>query len=280
MSVSAHDLAAYGIDADLLTAQYPAFSRVEMARRRTALEAIMASHNIGHLVLWGAQRAGPAIQWLTGWPVTAAAAVVVTPGMGDVMLVQYHNHVPLARQLAATTDVRWGGPSTAAALVALLAERLKGGRGGVGFIGPMGYRLHQRLSQTAGPITDLSEAFQQLRLIKSAEEIDWLRVGACFSDRAVMALQRSARLGMSEHELANIVERAYVSLGGTTFIHYIGVTPMADPQVAVPRQFTATRSLADGDIITAEIRRRLLGLCGPSVAQFSPLVRRRRFSAI
>ena len=35
---------------------------------------------------------------------------------------------------------------------------------------------------------------------------------------------------MTERELGNLVERAYVGEGGTTFIHYIGVTSMAKPQ--------------------------------------------------
>jgi Xaa-Pro aminopeptidase len=50
-----------------------------------------------------------------------------------------------------------------------------------------------------------------------------------------------------------LVERAYVREGGTNVIHYIGVTPMHDPEVGVPAQFPSTRLVERGDIVFAEI---------------------------
>jgi Xaa-Pro aminopeptidase len=49
------------------------------------------------------------------------------------------------------------------------------------------------------------------------------------------------------------VERGYVSEGGTTGIHYIGVTSMFDPQMAVPAQFASNRIVRHGDVVFAEI---------------------------
>ena len=43
------------------------------------------------------------------------------------------------------------------------------------------------------------------------------------------------------------------AFGGTTVIHFIGVTPMADPQLGVPTQFASSRKVAAGDIVFAEI---------------------------
>jgi Xaa-Pro aminopeptidase len=59
--------------------------------------------------------------------------------------------------------------------------------------------------------------------------------------------------GLDERELGDRIERAYVPQGGSNVIHYLGVTPMHDPRVAVPRQFPATRKVAAGDIVFAEI---------------------------
>jgi Xaa-Pro dipeptidase len=115
---------------------YPRFSGAEMARRRDALASLMAARGVSHLVLYGANRSGSAIQWLTGWPVTREAAVVVSPGERDLLFVQFHNHVPNARRLACDADVRWGGPSTVRTVVEELGRRAARGAT-IGFAGPL-----------------------------------------------------------------------------------------------------------------------------------------------
>src|SRR5436190_9202757 len=101
----------------ILEAEYPRFSSAEMARRRHAVEALLAEAGCEHLVFCGANRFGSAVQWLTGWPVTAEAAGVLTPGRRDALFVQHHNHVPQARRLAPDADVSWGGQSSIAAAI-------------------------------------------------------------------------------------------------------------------------------------------------------------------
>jgi Xaa-Pro aminopeptidase len=119
-------------------------------------------------------------------------------------------------------------------------------------IGPLGFAPHARLAARF-EVADLNRAYARLRRIKSAEEIDWLRIGAWLSDRGMAALRQALAVGTSERELADAIERAYVAQGGTTVIHYVGTTPMRDPRVAVPAQFPSTRRLQAGDIVFAEI---------------------------
>src|SRR5213593_4161203 len=88
---------------------YPRFSGAEMERRMAALEAAMAAREVGHVVLYGSNRVGSAIGWLTRWPVTREALVIYTPGERVVLLVNFYNHVPNARRLATEADVRWAG---------------------------------------------------------------------------------------------------------------------------------------------------------------------------
>lgn len=236
----------------LLKAEYPRFSEEEMARRRTAVEAVMAEKGVDHLLVYGLNRTGTAMFWLTGWPTTAEAAAVLSPGQRDVLFVQYHNHVPLARRLATSAEVRWGGPSTIESTIeALTARGAKPRR--VGIIGPLGFTQHARLEASFDALANLNAAYTKLRLIKSAEEIDWLRIGAALSDRAITALQAELRPGLSERELGDIVERAYVPIGGTTVIHFFGTTSMAAPDCLVPTQFPSSRRLSSGDIVFTEI---------------------------
>jgi Xaa-Pro dipeptidase len=236
----------------ILEAEYPRFSAVEMARRRAAIENLLTEYGLDHLVYCGANRFGSAVQWLTGWPVTAEAVGVLTAKIPDALFIQHINHVPLARRLAAPTEVAWGGGSSIAAAVAAL-ERRGAHAGRVGVIGPMTFEQHAMLAARFGTIANLNRDYVRLRQIKSSEEIDWLRIGAALTDRGMTALRDGLRPGLTERELADLVERAYIARGGTNVIHFFGVTPMADPSIAVPTQFVANREVNAGDAVVAEI---------------------------
>jgi Xaa-Pro aminopeptidase len=236
----------------LLEAEYPRFSDEEMDRRRVLIEAMMAEAEVDHLVFYGAHRAGSSVQWLTQWPVTAEAIGVLTPGRPDALFVQYVNHVPLARKLAERAEVAWGGQSSIRSAVAALASRgAEADR--VGVIGPMTFEQHAVLAARFGQIVNLNRGYAKLRMVKSVEEIDWLRIGAALTDRGMTWLRTRLRAGLTERELADHVERGYVSEGGTTVIHYIGVTSMFEPRLAVPAQFAANRTVRHGDVVSAEI---------------------------
>ena len=236
----------------ILNADYPRFSEAEMARRRSAIETLLAEFELDHLVYCGANRFGSAVQWLTGWPVTAEAVGVLTPNVADAMFIQHINHVPLARRLAAPAEVSWGGGSSIAAAIAAL-ERRGASAGRVGVIGPMTFEQHAALAARFGTIANLNRRYVQLRQIKSGEEIDWLRIGAALTDRGMAALRDGLRPGLTERELADVVEHAYIALGGTNVIHFFGVTPMAAPALGVPTQFVANRKVDKGDAVVAEI---------------------------
>lgn len=228
---------------------YPRFSETEMARRRAALHEVMEARGVSLAVLCGAHRSGSAVQWLTGWPVSREAMVLVEPGAPDVLLVQFYNHVPAARRIARDADVRWGGRSTAATMAELLRER---NTGRVVTIGPVSVRWHEALS-SAATVVAADRDYARLRTIKSNEEIGFLREGARMSDAAMDALWRAARPGVNERELAAAVEVAYVAEGGINHVHYFGATPMDDPSVCVPSQYPSTRPLQAGDALSAEI---------------------------
>jgi Xaa-Pro aminopeptidase len=236
----------------ILDAEFPRFSEAEMDRRRSAIEDVMVETGVDHLVFCGANRFGSAVQWLTQWPVTTEAVGVLTPGRPDALFVQHVNHVPLARRLADRAEVAWGGQSSIRAAMAALEGR--GARAGrVGLIGPMNFDQHAMLSGRFGKIANLNRTYVRLRQIKSAEELDWMRIGCAFTDRGMNWLRTSLRAGQTERELADSVERSYIAAGGTNVIHFFGVTSMFDPQLAVPAQYSANRRVRRGDIVFAEI---------------------------
>jgi Xaa-Pro dipeptidase len=238
--------------ARIVEAEYPRFSEAEMTRRRAAVETLLAQAECDHLVFCGANRFGSVVQWLTQWPVTAEAVGIFTPRERDTLLVQYVNHAPQARILADKADVAWGGESSITEAIAVL-ERRGARQNRVATIGPVSADQHAALTAKYGKLQSLNRDYIRLRQVKSADEIDWLRIGAHFSDLGMAALRDGLKPGLNERELGDLVERVYVSQGATNVIHYIGVTSMQKPELGVPRQFPRMRRVQAGDVVVAEI---------------------------
>ena len=233
----------------ILQQEYPRFSDAEYARRRAALADVMGKHDCDHLLVITDHRAGNAPQWVTGWPGTVEAFVIFKPGEQMLMHMEWHNHFPLAEKIAVGVDVRWGEHQGIAKTIAELQRR---GAKRVGIIGPLVVSKFRQL-EAAFEMVLLDADYTQLRMRKSEEEIDWLRIGAALSDAGLRALVAGTRVGMDERELAALVESAYVKFGGTTMIHYIGVTSMAQPHIHVPPQHPSPRKVRPGDIVSCEL---------------------------
>jgi Xaa-Pro dipeptidase len=227
----------------------PRFSDGEYARRQNALARVMEGAGVDQLLIVSAQNVGNATRWVTSWPGTTQALLIFKPGEKMSMYVEYHNHVPQARMLARDVDVRWGEEK---GIVPVIDELGRRGGKRVGVIGPLVGPRWKAL-EARFEVVSLDADYIKLRINKSDEEIAWLRVGAALSDAGMAALVGGTKPGMSEHDLGNMIERAYVGLGGTHVIHFIGTTSMAAPDVCVPRQFTSRRQVQPGDFVFCEL---------------------------
>jgi Xaa-Pro aminopeptidase len=253
-----------------------------MARRRAALTGLLHEQGASHALVYGSDRSGSAVPWLTGWPVTREAALLFTPGERDLLFVCFNNHVPNARLLAPDAEVRPGNGSALDAALDVIAGRRgtagaksrpgsarPGAQSSLGIIGPVPARASTRLAQVAGEPVFLDRGYTRLRLVKSAEEIAWLRTGAAMSDAAVAALAAAARPGMTEAECCASLESAYIAGGGLTHIHYLGVTAMAEPDLCVPAQWPSARRLRAGDVLTCEVSAAYQGYPGQLLRTFT-----------
>ena len=228
---------------------YPRFSDAEYARRHAGIARAMEAAGADHVLIVTAQNVGNATRWMTNWPGTAEALLLFRPGERIVMFVEYYNHLPLARQISRDTDVRWGEEKGVAKTIEELARR---GARRIGVIGPLSGPRWKAL-EAKFQLVSLDSDYVKLRLVKSEEEIAWLRIGAALSDAGMAALVGGTRPGMTEHELGNTIERAFIGHGGTQVIHFIGSTPMAAPDCYVPRQFTSRRKIEAGDFVFCEL---------------------------
>ena len=238
--------------AAIIDQDYPKFSRGEIDRRRTLMADAMAKAGVDHLVAYAAFFSGGPVHWLSDWSTTYEAVLVFTPGQKDTIFIQFYNHLPQARELMPEVDIRWGGASTLQSTIAELKQRGAGARrvGAVGGV-PMGY--FKALAGAFEDVVDLNPAYFGLRMVKSAEEIDWYRIAARFGDLAIDALRREIRPGLDEGDLSAITEGAWLPWRGSNVIHFFGATSMHDPQVFVPRQHLTRRRLEKGDVISCEI---------------------------
>ncbi len=233
----------------IMAQEYPRFSDDEYARRYRRLADVMAKADVDHLLIVTDHRTGNAPQWVTGWPGTVEAYVVFKPGEKMTMFMEWYNHFPLAKKIARNTDVHWGEHQGIQKTIDELKRR---GAKRVGLMGPLMPVKYRQLAASFHMV-ELDAEYIRLRSIKSEEELDWLRIGAALSDLGLAALLRETRPGRTERELGNEVERAYVAHGGTTMIHFIGVTSMAKPHIFVPPQHTSPRIVQKGDIVFCEL---------------------------
>src|SRR5262252_1169429 len=126
-----------------------------MRRRRAAFGQEMDRHGVDYALVYGANRSGSAVSWLTGWPVTREALLVAGPEADDdVLLVSFFNHVPQARRLA-VTRVEWAGGRAVATALDLIAAR---GRlpGRIGLVGALPFDQYQLLAGQVPDVVDLN----------------------------------------------------------------------------------------------------------------------------
>jgi len=229
--------------------EYPRFSDAEYARRHKALGAVMEKAGVDQLLVITDHRAGNAPQWVTGWPGTVEAYVIFKPGEKMWMSVEWVNHYPLAKKIARDVEVHWGVHH---GLQQMIKELQRRGAKRVGIMGPLVVAKVRQL-EAHFQMVGLDAEYIRLRMIKSEEELDWLRIGAALSDAGLAALLAGTKAGLTERELGAIVESAYIKHGGTTMIHYIGVTSMAKPHIYVPPQHHSPRKVKKGDMVFCEL---------------------------
>jgi Xaa-Pro aminopeptidase len=180
------------------------------------------------------------------------------------------NHVPNAREVSDVPIVEWGGYEPAVRLAARLQE-LGAERARVGLVGAnatfsmgMPYPHHERLrtSLPNAELVDVTAPFQRLRLVKSAEEIDWLRRAAVLTDDAMRAVAAAAVPGTSEVELVAAGEAAFRPRGGTPRIMFLRSMAMDEPTGCLPAQNPSLRRLEPGDVVITELSASYWGYTG------------------
>jgi Xaa-Pro aminopeptidase len=253
---------------------YPRYSPAELERRHSALEAIMDARGVDVAIVGGATGIlETSVQYFTNWP-PLVESYLVYPRNGDPsVIVRLWNHLPDAQRISPIADVRYGGdtPREQAETVADMVKAAGPNR--VGFIGPVRYAdmelFKSRLGLAPDDVVDLNLDYQKLRLIKSDEEMHFMRIASAMNDKAVAAMEAHIKPGMKEYELARIIEDTYLHERGTNLIHFTLSTSMSDPHVCVPHQYHPDRTIQSGDAIVTEISTTFWGYAGQILRTFT-----------
>lgn len=220
------------------------FTAEEFERRRMA--TCVLAHEVGADVVlaFGENRSGVHVPYLTGWSVTRLAYVRLDAD-GCTMWVQFHNHTPNAQRLAYRTDVRDVDDT--------MIDGLLGSNRIIATLGQVPHPVRLAAQARDVELISIDSAHNGLRLIKSIEEVEALRLGALASDAGALALIDACVPGASDWDLLAAARSAYTRMGGRDHICYICVTDMENPDRDVPSQVPEGRIVQRGSAITFEL---------------------------
>lgn len=220
------------------------FSAAEFERRRVATLALARDVGASAVLAFGENRSGVHVPYLTGWSVTRLAYVRLTAD-GCTMWVQFHNHTPNARRLAYRTDVRDVDDSMIPALL--------GSAKTIATLGQVPHPIRQAAQAAGIELVAIDGKHNGLRIIKSVEEVEALRLGALASDVGARALIDACVPGATDWDLLAAARSAYTRVGGRDHICYICVTDMNNPDRDVPSQVPEGRVVGQGSVVTFEL---------------------------
>ena len=165
----------------------------ETARRRAALQSRLREQGLDGALVQQSRN----ICWLTGMN---CHAHVIVPAEGDATLL-VHLDFERAAATSGMNDVRQGR-GFRSAIEALREHGLANGHLGLE-LASVPYQLVARLQAKLPDVsvTDVSDELLDLRMVKSAYELDRLRAAAQRSDALFEFLRAAAAPGLAEHEL-------------------------------------------------------------------------------
>lgn len=249
---------------------YPTFTDAEIEGRHKAVYGLMEQEGVDAVLFYGSGRYASDIYWLSDWPSSREAYLLMQTGKDPVILMQLFNHYPMARVMSAIKDVRWAGANTTKGVVELIRERaLEAKR--IGLVGSISYQVYNKLCENypGATFVDLSSRLRMMRTVRSPEEIERIRLASKLTDQSIQALAEGLRLGMREDEIPAIIEPVYLKAGGYAGIHFISSMPMRQPDFPVPSQFHSNRKLQKGDALITEISGAYSGYSGQIHRTFS-----------
>lgn len=218
-------------------------AKLKAAAKARGLDAVFVTPSTN--LAWAANLSIGRSERLTALVVLAdGPSILVTPSFEEA------NH----KRTAVSDEVQtWTEEQDPLALTA----KLLGSHKSIGVEGSTAYATAQGLAAAAGAgakIEDATAVFDPLRAVKSEQEQSYIKEAARRTNVAIAATHKRMRAGMTESEVARILEEEYSKLGvrGGGLVQF-------GPSSAFPHGAPAERRLAKGDVVLIDSGCRIRG---------------------
>jgi Xaa-Pro dipeptidase len=245
---------------------YPRFSKAEYQRRYENIRAMMRRLGLECLLIVGGSAAYGRlwfnIRYVTNMMGKAEMAnYCFFPKEGEPAVVTRPGHSLAGGMLARTAvhNIIVGAPSVLGAIV----NEIKGrgyDRGRIGIVEydpytsiPKNHWDFFTINLPQAEFAVVTKEFIALRLLKSAEEIQFLERSAELGDVGLRAMEERVRPGMTEGQVFGIVHEAVLAAGGEMGMIQIGSCSMLDPDINDQRPRPVDRLIGERDIINNEL---------------------------
>ena len=216
---------------------------IHAARRRRAQPLIRAAEADAALIT-----ARPNVRYLTG--LASSNAALLLPAEGDGAL--------LATDSRYTGAARRDAPDLALADDRFIEAKLAAQASRRGYR-RLAFEAHEMTVERHGELTaaadgvatvPLGRKIEALRLVKDAEELEKLAVACRLSDAALAEVLPLVRAGMSERELASLLDHTMAVLGADR--PAFDTIVASGPNGAIPHHEPTDRELERGDLVTMD----------------------------
>ncbi|HSF05876.1 MAG TPA: Xaa-Pro peptidase family protein [Methylomirabilota bacterium] len=248
-----------------LAQEYPRFPKEEYARRHAEVQRRMRERGLDVLIIYGDSGSHGCnhanVKYLSNYQDPVASYLVVPLQGESALYISNRLYLPYARRMSVvpeTDAVDYDPAGKVARRIQELGQE-KGTIGLVGFRGilyaslPHGPVSHWQKTLDRASFADATDLLAEVRAVKSPAELAWFRRGAALTDMAFEALEKKARAGMTDFQLAALIAGAYMPHGGGPQLIFIGSTSMARPHLIFPNQYPSHRKVRKGDIILTEL---------------------------
>jgi Xaa-Pro dipeptidase len=249
------------------SSQWPdRFSVAEYERRFASVRENMRAAGLDALIVYAAGHTWQNLFYLSNHRELSTCFLVVPLDSDPVLVPGAFPHLQTTRKCSTVPDIRYGGGPRAFPIIRQVLDERGLLKGRIGLVhgdfggGAPGMPKTQYDSLLAAlpeaEFIDAVPTIQNLRRIKSAEEIDILRLSAKMTDVSLDLVIDAIRPGMTELDIASIIA------GGPGFAPslLVGSTSMlSNPQLVSPSPRPGSRVLQRGDIVMLEFSK---GICG------------------
>jgi len=263
---------------------WPLFSDEEYQRRYDLIRAGMVEKGLDCLLVYGISRGmgmepgQTNVVYLTSVASWSQTYVIFPLHDEPTMFIISGNQVKNIRTMSAIKDVRPGGSFTRTGglrgTAGPVAERLKElglAKRHIGIVGDSGWlninlphdaHIHITEALPEASFEVLTQWYENLRLVKSEEEIARMRRSAAITDAVYEVMVNATHPGVRPCDLYKIMSHTALDMDAKLTLGHVGRTPMSDPDMDYPHYYPLTTPIEMGDVVMTEVAAGIGGYYG------------------